>query len=237
MRRAVQGKKLLGQTIRGHQECASLTPRGNSQRRCSAMRDGGYQSNGAKLLHGARNRCLRHAELLNEVCLASLSLKDQPHNPSRSGVTKSIEKAVCKWLGHVRRNPYHRNMAYVDAEARETTTSWFAERLAEQRAAHSGATLNQWASEVLLELPSGPVTLLSLSVEGCALAAVVAASRQDATSWEQLALGRPHRELVGIPVVLEPAQLAEGALRVLERTLPGAVVISGLATRQALAAA
>jgi hypothetical protein len=124
----------------------------------------------------------------------------------------------------------------MDPKARETM-AWFVERLAEQREAHSGATLSQWASKVLLELPRGPVALLSLSVEGCALGAVVAASRLDPTSWEQLALGRPHRELAGTPVVLEPAQLGEAMLQVLERTLPGALVISGLATRQALAAA
>jgi hypothetical protein len=108
-------------------------------------------------------------------------------------------------------------------------TEWAAGRLTEQRAAHDGRALRRWADVVLRRLPSGPLVLASTSVEGCALAAVVAARRDEPTTWEHLALGRPQPGRDSPVVVVEPLRLGHGTLTTLQRALPGAQVIQGLA--------
>lgn len=117
----------------------------------------------------------------------------------------------------------------------DPTTEWFAERIAEQREAHRGSALREWADTILRELPPGPVALLSMSAEGCALSAVVAALRDETTTWEQLALGRPQPQRACALVVVEPVRLGEGLLESLSRLLPDATVIDGFAAMPTLA--
>jgi hypothetical protein len=76
-----------------------------------------------------------------------------------------------------------------------------------------------------------------MSVEGCALAAVVASMRKDETTWEQIAVGRPQPEREGTLVVVEPIRLAEGLLESLQQLLPNAFVIEGLTAPTELASA
>ena len=104
-----------------------------------------------------------------------------------------------------------------------------------QRVAREGKALRRWADAVLRRLPPGPVTLVATSVEGCALAAVVAAQRDEPTTWDQLALGRPQPKCKGTVVVVEPLRLGDGLLNTLRRTVPGAEVIQGLAATPELA--
>jgi hypothetical protein len=130
-------------------------------------------------------------------------------------------------------------MSYVDATSRpDPTTAWVAERVVQQRAAHDAHLLRACAEEVLGRLPRGPLTLLSTSVEGCALAAVVGALRPEPTMWEQLALGRrSHPERRGAVAVVEVVRLGDGFLEALEAVLPGVPIIHDLADSPALASA
>jgi hypothetical protein len=121
-------------------------------------------------------------------------------------------------------------MSYVDeSQGAGDTTSWFAERLSEQQASHDGVALRRWADAVLPKLPSGPVALVSASVEGCVLSGVVAALRSEPTTWQRLNLGRPEPQGPGIFVVVEPARLSEGVLEFLRRVLPDALVLDAIA--------
>jgi hypothetical protein len=128
-------------------------------------------------------------------------------------------------------------MTYCDGIRPDTATPWFAGRLSEQVRAHEGWALKNWATAVLQKLPPGRVALLSMSVEGCALAAVVASMRKDETTWEQIAVGRPQPERKRTLVVVEPIRLAEGLLESLQQLLPNAFVIEGLAAPTELASA
>ena len=129
-------------------------------------------------------------------------------------------------------------MPYTDAVTdQDGVAAWFAERLSEQRAAHQGAVLRTWAEVVLRRLPQGPVALLAMSTEGCALAAVVAARRESKTSWERLSLMRPHPKGQGARVLVEPARLAPGMVEALGELLPEASIIDAVALEPALASA
>jgi hypothetical protein len=130
-------------------------------------------------------------------------------------------------------NTYHRNMAYSDLSRDDVATPWFAARRDEQRRAHAGDVLRDLAEYVYHRLPTGPVTLLSLSVEGCALAAVVATLRNDDTTWQQFALAGPHPERHGKTVVVEPVLLGSGVLQSLKELLPDADVVHGIASATA----
>jgi hypothetical protein len=121
-------------------------------------------------------------------------------------------------------------MTYSDLSREDVATPWFVARIDEQRLAHGGRVLREWAEQVQRELPAGPVTLLSMSVEGCAPAAVIAALRRESTTWQQLALGRPQPERDGKTVVIEPVLLADGVLKSLNGLLPYAEVIHGIAS-------
>jgi hypothetical protein len=129
-------------------------------------------------------------------------------------------------------------MSYTDEPETDPTTTWFASRRREQGLAHNGATLRAFAEVVLAQLPTGPLTLVALSVEGCALAAAVAALRAQTTNWEQISLGRKPAN-TDLPVVLvEPIELAPGLLTSFKRQLPRASVIHAIANGgTALAAA
>jgi hypothetical protein len=127
-------------------------------------------------------------------------------------------------------------MSYSDLAA--DTMTWFATRLEEQRAAHDGHALRRWADVVVDQLPAGPLVLLAASTEGCVLAGVVASMRGAATAWERLDLGQDDAPDLGVRrVVVEPALLAPGLLQVIERRLPDASVIHGLASTAAPARA
>jgi hypothetical protein len=129
-------------------------------------------------------------------------------------------------------------MSYLDVTGRrDLATAWVADRLVEQRAAHDARLLRTWAEGVLSRLPAGRLTLLSTSVEGCALAAVIGALRADPTTWEQLALGRPQEDRDGAVVVVEVVRLGDGLLEALDALLPGVPVIHDLAATLALVSA
>jgi hypothetical protein len=130
-------------------------------------------------------------------------------------------------------------MSYLDATGRpDVATAWVADRVMEQRAAHDARLLRTWAEGVLGRLPAGRLTLLSTSVEGCALAAVIGALRDEPTTWEQLALGRPQEDRDGGGVVVvEVVRLGDGLLEALDALLPGVPVIHDLAASPALASA
>lgn len=119
------------------------------------------------------------------------------------------------------------------------TTGWFIERLSEQAAAHDGAALRRWSRMVLEALPPGPVILLATSVEGCALAAVVAAQRDEApTRWDQLVLGRVDAIAADAAIVIvEPAQLGSGLHEAIAEALPHAQILTGFAAARFAAAA
>src|SRR4051794_36663044 len=117
--------------------------------------------------------------------------------------------------------------------------AWFDDRNQEQRDAHEGDALRRWAELVLPELPEGPLELVALSTEGCALAAVVAALRIDGpTSWRRLNLDRV-REVARerALAVVEPVALGEGLRATLAELLPTATVYAGFASRDAVGAA
>jgi len=120
---------------------------------------------------------------------------------------------------------------------RDESSLWTEDRLAEQRAAHDGEALARWAALVLRQLPAGPISLLSLSVEGCALAAVVAASRAEPTTWEHCTLQRPPVKNKGAKVVVEAVRLGKGVREELENYLPDAPILDGFASTQGLSAA
>lgn len=125
-------------------------------------------------------------------------------------------------------------MPYLHAGEEDTTTRWFVDRLSEQEAGHDGQVMRAWAQQVLSRLPAGAVHVFATSLEGCALAAVVAALRTDGpTSWSRLVLGRDvdrpeHRAVV----VLEPGELGDGLAAVISEVLPGSLVLAGIARRQ-----
>lgn len=120
-------------------------------------------------------------------------------------------------------------MTYSDLAA--DTMTWFAARREEQKTAHDGHALRSWAHDVLDRLPPGPIVLIAASTEGCVLAGVVASLRTAPTAWERLDLAQDDDPASGArPVVVEPALLSPGLLRVIEQRLPSAVVVHGLAS-------
>lgn len=127
-------------------------------------------------------------------------------------------------------------MAYLHSHAEVAPAAWFAERLAEQRSAHTGEALRVWATALMSEMPAGPVELLSTSTEGCALAAVIAALRESApTRWRRLTLGRPYEATDGFTtVVVEAVELGSGLQAAIARSLPDAKIIAGVAKRPRL---
>lgn len=130
-------------------------------------------------------------------------------------------------------------MPYPHREAYDGTTTWFTERVPEQEAAHDGAALRRWARVVLDALPPGPVELVATSVEGCAVAAVVAAQRGEGpTRWRRLVLGRNDGISPGFAIiVVEPVQLGTGLHEAIREALPDALILGGLASEAFAAAA
>lgn len=96
-----------------------------------------------------------------------------------------------------------------------------------------------WAKLVLAELPDGPIELLSTSTEGCALAAVVAATREAGpTRWRRLDLGLNDESTDGYrAVVVEAVELGAGLRAAISAALPDALVMSGIGLRRGLIAA
>ena len=180
---------------------------------------------------------MRYTEIVDQLRLRPLFLNQEPDNIPGYSVSADIEEAVRKRLRHVRSISYYRIMPYPDDSSADLATPWFAARKQEQARAHGGTELGKWARQVLDALPAGQVTLLSLSVEGCALAGAVAALRLGTTNWAHVNLGREQPERPGTLVILEPVHLSDGILKTLERVLPDATVIDGLVTRPAVAAA
>lgn len=111
----------------------------------------------------------------------------------------------------------------------DTTVAWFVARREEQAAAHHGAALRTWAEAAVRALPIGPLTLVSTSSEGSALAAVISALRDQPTRWQTISLGRPPAGLTGAVAVIEAVQLGDGARASIAALLPHALVLDGLA--------
>jgi len=105
--------------------------------------------------------------------------------------------------------------------------NWILGRAAEQRRAHDGSTLADLAAIARDQLPRAPLRLVSFSVEGCALAAVIA-SQRSSSSWEQATwdLVLDDRPLA----VIEPVRLGDGVLEAIGQRWPDAIVIHGLAS-------
>src|SRR4051794_3200163 len=130
-------------------------------------------------------------------------------------------------------------MAYMHDSGQDEATRWFVDRLGEQEAAHDGHAMRTWARLVLQQLPAGPLELVSTSIEGCALAAVVAALREEGvTRWRHLVLGREGEssERHAPAVVIEAVEIGPGFRAAIEQSLPGAIIISGVG-RQPIAVA
>jgi hypothetical protein len=112
-------------------------------------------------------------------------------------------------------------MRYVD----DSVDRWFAERLVEQGATHDGAVVRHLAEAALAQLPEGAVTILSTSLEGCAVAAATAALRDEPTRWARLVLGRDAPEHDGSVIVLEAVTLGDGLRTSIRNMLPAATIM------------
>ena len=126
-------------------------------------------------------------------------------------------------------------MAYSDTAS---ATEWAVARNQEQAKAHSGEWLRERAQDICGHLPPGPLTVLTTSPEGAALAGAITVLRADPTRWRTIGFGR-QVAVEGPAVVIEAVQLGEGLRASLSRLLPGVSVIdaSTAATATAIRAA
>lgn len=113
-------------------------------------------------------------------------------------------------------------MAYRDTSA----TQWAMARKEEQTAAHRGDRVRELACGVLDQLPQGPVTLVTTTAEGAALAGAVAVLREDPTEWRVVHLGR-RSHVDGRVFVVEAVRLGEGVRQALVNAFPDAVIFDG----------
>lgn len=113
-------------------------------------------------------------------------------------------------------------MASSDVSA----SRWFADRKVEQEAAHDGANLIAAARERCRALPDGPVTLLSTSAEGVALAGAIIALRAAPTSWRQVTL-RQRAAIDGTVAIVEMVRLGDGLRAAMLQRYPEALILDG----------
>jgi hypothetical protein len=91
------------------------------------------------------------------------------------------------------------------------------------QALSDGSCLRAAATSVLSQLPSGPLTLVSTSTAGAALAATCAALRSEPTHWQAIDLLLP-TPIEGAVAVVEPIDAGDGWRGALTRHYPGAEV-------------
>jgi hypothetical protein len=110
----------------------------------------------------------------------------------------------------------------------------------QERSLHHGARLLTAARAVAARLPDGPVCLLSRNAEGTAICAAAVAFRTSCGTvhWDQIALHRPYRPPPGHKTFFVDAVALTGSWLQdhLERQVPEAVVIDGLADAESRAA-
>jgi hypothetical protein len=107
-----------------------------------------------------------------------------------------------------------------------SATQWVVDRRHEQVSAHEGSTLIAQARSFSRRLPQGPLTLLTTSAEGAALAGALCAMRESPTSWRVVHFGA--RCSVDGPVaVVEAVTLGEGVRSALQRQFPDALILDG----------
>lgn len=112
-------------------------------------------------------------------------------------------------------------------QSRDSIADEYARGVARMRTFHDGGVMLEAAQSVLAALPPAPVCLLSTSLEGTALAAVVAAIRRDQkTCWERVTFNRPAPVPHGYhAVVVEPEDGGDGWRQALEDRYPGAAFV------------
>ena len=113
-------------------------------------------------------------------------------------------------------------------EARlRTIADEYAEGLHVMSLFHSPAVLRRAAEEVIEHLPDEPVSIVSTSMEGAALAAVCSVLAGDRIhAWHFLNMALPPDPSVkGAVVVVEPVDPGEGWRRMLLARLPKASVV------------
>jgi hypothetical protein len=90
---------------------------------------------------------------------------------------------------------------------------------------HAGDQLASTADDMAQRLPSGPVTMLSTTIEGAAIAAVCAAQRP-AASWRMIELSWQPAIITDTPVVfVEPVEPGAAWRDAVERRYPEATVL------------
>ena len=92
---------------------------------------------------------------------------------------------------------------------------------------HEGGQLSRVALDVIKVLPSGPVWMVSTSLEGTSVAAACSALAPDRRiSWDRVTLTRPIRAPRGASVVVvEPSDPGDGWRQMVKRQLPRAQVL------------
>lgn len=108
-----------------------------------------------------------------------------------------------------------------------TATEWAMARRAEQLDAHDGDHLLAQARAACEQLPEGPLTLITTSPEGAALAGAICVVRDVPTRWRVVNLGR-RMEIEGAVAVVEAVTLAPGLREALGERYPGAPIIDGV---------
>lgn len=115
-------------------------------------------------------------------------------------------------------------MAYSDTSA----TEWAMARKEEQEAAHRGDRVRELAHAILGRLPGGPVTLVTTTAEGAAVAGAVVVMREDRTDWRVVHLGR-RMHLSGPIFVVEAVRLGRGVQEAFQSAFPEAVILDAQA--------
>jgi hypothetical protein len=92
---------------------------------------------------------------------------------------------------------------------------------------HDGGMLSQVVIDVLRRLPSGPVWMVSTSLEGTSIAAACSALAHDKRiRWDRITLTRPLKAPRGSSVVvIEPSDPGEGWRQMVTRQFPRAKVM------------
>lgn len=103
----------------------------------------------------------------------------------------------------------------------------YATRQAEMDRLYDGEVLRDAVIEVLKRLPSGPLTLVSTSVQGAGLVAACAAARAEPTGWRQVNLAHSTIEVSGAVVVVEPVDAGAGWRAAVAARYPGAQILVG----------
>jgi hypothetical protein len=90
---------------------------------------------------------------------------------------------------------------------------------------HSGEELARTADSLVRRLPPGRIVLVSTTIEGAAIAAVMSAlSAAQDVSWYLISPNRRAKLPEGHVVLIEPVDAGEGWRRTMESMIPGAEI-------------